>query len=73
MIYDGLIVTVVGMGTVFVFLVLLVCVVSLTTKLLGFVNKFMPEIVEQPVAVASKTSVSDEDVAVAIAVAKLNM
>ena len=72
MIQEGLIVTIVGMGTVFTFLTLLVFAMIIMAKVMVFVNKFMPEEAEKVVAV-KKNSNTDEDVAVAIAVAKLKM
>ena len=70
---NGLIVTIVGMGTVFMFLTLLVFAMSIMSKTVAWVGKFMPEVQETPVTVSTKRVSSDEDVAVAIAVAKLNM
>ena len=72
MMQEGLIVTIVGMGTVFLFLTLLVFAMSIMAKIMVYVNKFMPEETEAPVA-ARKERTTDEDVAVAIAVAKLKM
>lgn len=73
MLMDGLIITVVGMGTVFLFLTLLVYSMHFTTKVIEFLNKFMPEEVTAPVTVSSRKKDAEEDVAVAIAVAKMNM
>lgn len=73
MLENGLIVTIVGMGTVFMFLTLLVFAMSIMSKTVAWVGKFMPEVQETPVTVSTKRASSDEDVAVAIAVAKLNI
>lgn len=73
MLMDGLIITVVGMGTVFLFLTLLVYSMHFATKVIEFLNKFMPEEVAAPVTVSSRKKDTDENVAVAIAVAKMNM
>lgn len=72
MIMDGLIITVVGMGAVFVFLTLLVYAMQFATKIVEILNKYMPEEVVAPAAVPSRKNTEDE-VAVAIAVAKMNM
>lgn len=72
MIMDGLIITVVGMGTVFAFLVLLVYAMSITTKAVEYLNKIMPEEVATAV-VPARNKATEDDVAVAIAVAKMNM
>ena len=69
---DGLIITVVGMGTVFAFLVLLVFAMSITTKVVEYLNKIMPEEVATAV-VPARNKATEDDVAVAIAVAKMNM
>ncbi len=73
MIMDGLIITVVGMGTVFAFLTLLVYAMQLSTKVVEMLNKVMPEEVVAPVAAPSRNKATEEDVAVAIAVARMNM
>lgn len=73
MIMDGLIITVVGMGTVFSFLTLLVFAMQISSKIVEMLNKIMPEEVTAPVAVPSRNKATDDDVAVAIAVAKMNM
>ena len=73
MLENGLIVTIVGMGTVCMFLTLLVFAMIIMSKTVAWVGKFMPEVQETPVVVSTKRASSDEDVAVAIAVAKLNM
>ena len=73
MLENGLIVTFIGMGTVFMFLILLVFAMSIMSKIVSVINKFMPEVQESLASVPVKKTVLDEDVAVAIAVAKLNM
>lgn len=73
MIMDGLIITITGMGTVFSFLILLVIAMSLMAKVVKILNKFMPEEVVAPVAVSARNKATEDDVAVAIAVARMNM
>jgi len=73
MLQEGLIITVVGMSTVLLFLTILVFAMQLMAKSIAFVNKFMPEAVEVPVAVRKENKSDDEEIAVAIAVAKMNM
>ena len=72
MLQEGFIITIVGMSTVLVFLTILVFAMGIMAKVVVFVNKFMPEEVEVPVAVKNEAN-TDEEVAVAIAVAKMNM
>ena len=72
MLQEGLIITIVGMSTVLIFLTILVFAMGIMAKAVVFVNRFMPEEVEAPVAIKKETN-TDEEVAVAIAVAKMNM
>lgn len=72
MLQEGLVITVVGMGTVLVFLTILVFAMGIMSKVVTWISKFMPEAVEAPVAVKKETNI-DEEIAVAIAVAKMNM
>ncbi len=68
MITDGLIITVVGMGVVFLFLALLVVCMNLMAKVVEVINRLCPEVQEEPVKVNRST---DEAVAVAIAMVKM--
>ena len=70
MITDGLIITIVGMGVVFLFLTLLVVCMNLMAKVVEVINKLCPEVQAEPVKV-NRTN-DDEAVAVAIAMVKLN-
>ncbi len=70
MITDGLIITIVGMGVVFLFLTLLVVCMNLMAKVVEVINKLCPEVQAEPVKV-NRTS-DDEAVAVAIAMVKMN-
>ena len=72
MLQEGLIITIVGMSTVLMFLTILVFAMKLMAKAVVLINKFMPEEVEAPVVVRKETN-TDEEIAVAIAVAKMNM
>lgn len=72
MLENGLIITAVGMGVVLLFLTLLVICMNLMAKVIVIINKFMPEVTEETVPVKVNRATED-DVAVAIAVAKMNM
>ncbi len=72
MLQEGLMVTIVGMGTVFMFLTLLVFAMMIMAKIMVYVNKIMPEETQAP-AVVRKENNNEDDIAVAIAVAKLKM
>lgn len=73
MITEGLIITITGMGTVFSFLILLVIAMNIMAKVVTLLNKIMPEEVAAPAKASSCNSGMDENIAVAIAVAKMNM
>ena len=64
MLENGLIITVVGMGVVFLFLTLLVVCMTLMAKVIVVINKFMPEVTEEAVPVKVNRA-TDDDVAVA--------
>ena len=67
---DGIFVMIIGMGTVFVFLTVMIWVMELNGKFLQIINKFFPE--EIPVEkkpVKSNAKNEDEEIALAIACA----
>lgn len=69
---DGFFVMVIGMGTVFIFLTIMIWVMQLNGKLLQIINKYFPE--EVPVEKKSgqkKVQNNDEEIALAIACAML--
>lgn len=72
MISEGITITLVGMGTVFSFLVLLVLAMLIMAKVVIWLNKVMPEQVAEVKAKPVRVE-NNDDVAVAIAVAKMNM
>ncbi len=68
----GCLIMFIGMGVVFVFLWIMVNMIDLTTKILGYISKFMPEEIEED-KYASKKKITkndnNEEIAVAIACA----
>jgi len=66
---EGIIVTILGMGTVFFFLALMIWVMDMTENILKFIGKFFPEEVAEVQTTKKKTTNNDEEVAVAIACA----
>jgi sodium pump decarboxylase gamma subunit len=65
---DGLILLGMGMGFVLCFLVILIFVMGIMSKIVGYLNKLFPEAVEEVKTVAKKASANvDEAIAVAIA------
>ncbi len=69
---DGLIVMVIGMGTVFMFLVLMVYIMELNTKLLKFINKYFPEEIPEVKTAKKKVAGNKDKIAAAIALAVQN-
>jgi len=68
LIKDGVFVMVIGMGTVFVFLTVMILIMNLNGKVLQYVNKFFPEEVVEEKKTAKRTAKSDdEEIALAIA------
>ena len=70
MLENGLIVTVVGMGVVFIFLTIQVFAMHLCAKIISVVNKFFPEKTEEDKTKKKTSSSSDEEIAIAIAATK---
>ena len=65
---EGLVVMAMGMGTVFVFLVIMIGVMNLTAVIMPILNKFMPEEIEQP-KTSNKKQANDNDADIALAIA----
>lgn len=69
---DGVVIMAIGMGTVFVFLVVMIYVMELNSKILKHISKYFPEEVPE-VKSTKKKSVSKKDkIAAAIAMAVQN-
>lgn len=68
LIKEGLVVMAMGMGTVFVFLVIMIGTMNLTSAIMPILNKFMPEEIEQPKSSAKKQD-KDNDAEIALAIA----
>jgi len=71
MLEDGLIISFMGMGTVFIFLCMMILVMTIMSKIILKLNEIFPEPVKtvlQPVKVSN-----DDEIALAIAVAKRNV
>ena len=67
---EGTVIMIMGMGTVFLFLVIMIATMHLNEKILAFVNKYFPEeIPEVKSNLKKKESNSDDEIAVAIACA----
>lgn len=71
MLNEGIFLMVVGMGVVFSFLTIMVIAMTITAKVIEILNKYFPEPIETVPAKASSTiSKVEQEIAVAIAVAK---
>ena len=66
---EGVVITVLGMGTVFLFLTLMIFAMRINEFVLKFVNKFCPEEIPEVKTVQKKTNNKDDEIAVAIACA----
>lgn len=64
---EGTLIMVIGMGTVFFFLVVMIFAMELNTKVLAFINKFMPEEFEE--TAPKKNVKKDDDAEIALAIA----
>jgi sodium pump decarboxylase gamma subunit len=65
---DGLVLLGMGMGFVLCFLVILIFVMNIMSKVVAYLNKIFPEAVEEVKTVAKKAATNvDEAIAVAIA------
>lgn len=66
---EGFFVMVIGMGTVFIFLTIMIWAMYINGAVLRVINKYFPEEVPVEKKVKSKTSGNDEEIALAIACA----
>ena len=64
----GITLMVIGMSAVFVFLSLMIVVVDITAKIIGYINKYFPETIPEEKNIPTKKD-NDAEVALAIAVA----
>lgn len=62
---------IIGMGTVFIFLTIMILAMNISEKIIGFINKYYPEEKEADKKTNIKKSkiLNDEEIALAIAVA----
>ena len=70
MIEEGLIVTAMGVATVFSFLCILILAMTIMAKILVFINKIFPEVVVEAAPAKKTTASSDEEIAIALAATK---
>lgn len=63
----GITLIIIGMSTVFAFLVIMIVVMNFTTKIIGIINKYFPE--ELPPEQKKRTQKTDDDAKIALAIA----
>ena len=68
---EGAIVMVIGMGTVFFFLAIMIGAMNINEKVLKFIGKYFPEEIPEVRPVKKKFESSDDEIALAIACASL--
>ena len=66
---EGAIVMVIGMGTVFFFLTIMIGAMNINEKVLKFIGKFFPEEVPEIKTAKKKVDSNDDEIALAIACA----
>ena len=66
---EGVIIMVIGMGTVFFFLTIMIVSMNISQKILKYVSKFFPEEVAEIKTQKKKVESNDDEVALAIACA----
>ena len=66
---EGFFVMVIGMGTVFFFLTIMIGAMNINEKVLKFVGKFFPEEVPEVKTTKKKVESNDDEIALAIACA----
>ena len=66
---EGIIIMVIGMGTVFFFLTIMIGAMNINEIVLKFVGKYLPEEVPEVKTAKKKVESSDDEIALAIACA----
>ena len=66
---EGAIVMVIGMGTVFFFLAIMIFAMNINERVLKFIGKYFPEEVPEVKTTKKKVENSDDEIALAIACA----
>ena len=66
---DGLLLMVIGMGLVFFFLAIMICVMNINAKIINFLGKYFPEEVEEEQTLSKKKSTNNNESEIALAIA----
>ena len=67
---EGGVLMIMGMGTVFSFLIILIFSMLITARVLAFIGKFFPEVEVQTASAKPVKISNDEEIAIAIAATK---
>ncbi|MBQ3102487.1 OadG family protein [bacterium] len=66
---EGTIIMAIGLGTVFVFLVVMICAMQINSKILSFIGKYFPEEIPEVKTAKKKVASNKDKIAAAIAAA----
>lgn len=66
---DGLLLMVIGMGFVFFFLGIMICVMHINAKIINFLGKYFPEEVEEEHTTSKKRTTTNNESEIALAIA----
>ena len=69
---DGAVIMAIGMGTVFIFLVVMICAMEINSKILKFIGKYFPEEIPEAKTARKKPASKKDKIAAAIAIAVQN-
>lgn len=69
---DGCFIMIIGMGVVYFFIFIMVCIMNLSGKFVQFINKYFPEEIEEDNTTSKKKrTTNDTEIALAIACAAI--
>ena len=66
---DGLLLMVIGMGFVFFFLAIMICVMNINAIIINFLGKYFPEEIEEIQTPSKKKSTNNSEAEIALAIA----
>ncbi len=65
----GILLMIIGMGVVYFFLTIMICVVNVSSKIIKIANKYFPEAIEEDKYTSKKKSPANNDAEIALAIA----
>ena len=66
---EGCLIMCIGMGFVFFFLAIMICVMNINAKIISFLGKYFPDAVEEEQTTSKKKSTTNNDSEIALAIA----